>query len=75
MSKLSADNFGSRSHLFMLRVWLEDLGAGEVEWRGKLQHVATGETGYFRDWDGLTAFLVEMLAPAQSSLDNTKDSE
>jgi len=50
-----------RSHLFMLRVWPEALGAGRVEWRGKVQHVSSGETRYFRDWSSLIAFLEEIL--------------
>jgi len=28
-----------RSHLFMVRLWLEPLGDGQTEWRGKVQHV------------------------------------
>lgn len=45
----------------MVRVWLEDLGAGKTEWRGKMQCVATGEALYFRDWQALTSYLVGML--------------
>lgn len=50
-----------RSHLFTLRVWPEALGGGRAEWRGKVQHVTSGETRYFRDWPSLVAFLQEML--------------
>ncbi len=49
------------SFLFTLRVWPEALGEGQAEWRGKVQHVTSGETRYFRDWASLVAFLEEML--------------
>ncbi len=51
-----------RSHLFTVRLWLEELGNGESEWRGKVQHVTSGEVRYFRDWTMLIAFL-QMLLP------------
>ena len=50
-----------RSRLFILRVWLEDLGDGRVEWRGKVQCVVTGENRYFREWSALLTHLREML--------------
>ncbi|HTP08785.1 MAG TPA: hypothetical protein VMP08_11065 [Anaerolineae bacterium] len=49
------------AQLFMLRIWLEDLGAGHSEWRGKVQHVPSGEARYFRDWPALVACLQAML--------------
>lgn len=49
------------SHLFMLRLWAETLGGGECEWRGRIQHIASGESVYFRDWPGLITVLQRML--------------
>jgi len=46
-----------RSHLFVVRFWQEDMGNGQMGWRAKLQHVATGEVRYFRDWLGLKEFM------------------
>lgn len=46
------------SHLFTVRLWPHDVGDGQIEWRGKVQHVLSGETRYFRAW----AELVERLA-------------
>lgn len=51
-----------RSHLFTVRLWLEPLGDGQSEWRGKVQHVPCGEAQYFRDWPALQAFLERMLS-------------
>jgi hypothetical protein len=50
-----------RSQLFMLRVWLEDLGNGQTEWRGKVQHVNSGEARYFHDWAILEAFVESLI--------------
>lgn len=60
-SNVKADHSEQRSQLFTLRLWLEDLGAGQTDWRGKVQHVNSGETLYFRDWETLKAFVEERL--------------
>ena len=61
----------SRSQLFTVRVWQEDVGEGRSEWRSQVRHVLSGETGYFRDWQSLVSFIVEriVLADAAATLD------
>jgi hypothetical protein len=49
------------SHLFTVRVWREELGAGRVEWRGKVQHPLSGEAQYFREWAELIAFVRDQV--------------
>lgn len=51
-----------RPQLFSVRVWLEDRGDGQSEWRGKVQHVLSGEGRYFRKWHTLVAFIIEKAA-------------
>ena len=51
----------TRSHLFTLRVWPEDVEDGSTEWRGRIQHTASSETVYFRDWESMLAFLKNTL--------------
>lgn len=51
-----------------MRVWLEDLGEGKSEWRGKVQSVADGQVFYFRDWQVLIANLQTLLANAKPML-------
>jgi hypothetical protein len=51
----------SHSHLFTIRLWEENLGAGEKEWRGRIQSIATGETAHFRDWPGLVSVLSRLV--------------
>lgn len=51
----------AESQLFTVRLWPEDLGQGQTDWRGKIQHVNSGEARYFRDWPTLEAFMEKLL--------------
>ena len=51
------------SQLFMVRIWEEELGNGQTELRGKVQHVTSGEARYFRDWTTLVSFCNWCLDP------------
>ncbi|MBP1468088.1 hypothetical protein EYB53_020410 [Candidatus Chloroploca sp. M-50] len=53
------------SQLFTVRLWQEVVAEGQTEWRGKVQHVLSGEVRYFREWSVLITALVEMFAQAQ----------
>jgi len=55
------DRSEQRSQLFVLRLWPEDVGGGHTDWRGKVQHVNSGEARYFRDWATLEAFVEGLL--------------
>ncbi len=61
IKKDGADHPAPRSHVFILRIWPEEMGGGEIEWRGKVQHVTSGEARYFRDWPTLQTFVEELL--------------
>jgi hypothetical protein len=54
---------GQPSQLFMVRMWPEPLGDGQVEWRGQVNHVASGEGYPFRDWARLVVCMQKMLQP------------
>jgi hypothetical protein len=54
---------GQQSQLFMVRMWPEPLDGGQVEWRGEVNHVATGERYPFRDWARLSVCMERMLQP------------
>jgi len=56
-----ADRPAPGSDLFTLRLWLEDLGGGQTDWRGRVQHVTSGEVRYVRDWRTLEAFVEALL--------------
>ena len=59
------------SQLFVLRLWLEELGDGQVELRGQVRHVLSGEVRYFHEWSRLHAFVTQRLvsAPATDAKD------
>lgn len=57
-----ADNLVPRSHLFMLRIWLEDIGNEQAGWRARVQHVSSGEVRYFHDWSTLEAFVEGLVS-------------
>ena len=59
---MEPEQLALRSHLFMVRLWLEPLGGGQTEWRGKVQHVPSGEAQYVRDWATLKVFLERKLS-------------
>jgi hypothetical protein len=54
-------NERSRSHLFTIRVWEEEIEADSTEWRGKVQLFPGGEVRYFREWETLVPLLRAML--------------
>jgi hypothetical protein len=64
------------SQLFTIRLWEEALGDGHQEYRGKVQHVVSGEARHFRDWTTLEAFLLEKLkTPEKQSFRTNKREE
>lgn len=62
------------SHLFVLRVWSEELGDDRREWRGQVRHVTSGEVRYFRDWQTLVEYLKAVLASKEEAQEETPES-
>jgi hypothetical protein len=48
-------------------MWLEDLGNGQTEWRGKVEYVPSGEIRYFREWVSIVECLQQMLPNATTN--------
>lgn len=55
------NSFEYNSHLFTVRVWQEEISHTDAEWRGRLQHVPSGQVYYFRNWGTLIRHLLSML--------------
>jgi hypothetical protein len=55
-----------RAHLFTVRVWEEEIGENQTEWRGKVQLLTNGEVRYFREWVALVPLLVTLLSELAS---------
>ncbi len=60
-----AEQVPSRSLLFTIRLWPEQMETGIVQWRGKVQHVLSGEAFYFGDWDELVMRLRQLATEHQ----------
>jgi len=55
-----------RSHLFTVRVWQEEVGHDQTEWRGKVQLITDGNVRYFRGWEALVPLLLTMLSEVET---------
>ena len=64
----------SRSHLFTVRVWKEEVGKGQFEWRGKVQLLNSGDVRYFREWAALGPLLITMISELDSTYRPTHES-
>ena len=62
---MPVDNTNRPSHLFTLRLWLEEVPGGEQEWRGRICDAASGEVRYFREWASLIPLLLAMLRDSE----------
>ena len=51
----------SETHLFTVRIWVEEVEPGQREPRLQVRHVLTGETRYFRDAPAMLAYLLSKL--------------
>jgi len=51
-----------------VRMWEEEVGSGQTEWRGKVQFMSSGDVRYFRHWTALVPLLVTMLSEVESQL-------
>jgi hypothetical protein len=53
---------GRTEHAFLVRTWREAGGSSahaSAEWRGSVEHLATKERRYFRDFADLCAFILK----------------
>lgn len=55
---MQSDQGHSRTHLFLVRLWLEPLADDQREVRVQVRHALSGETRYFRAWPDVVAFLL-----------------
>lgn len=64
--KMDRQHEDHQSDLFTVRLWQEEMDEGRREWRGKVQHVRSGEAYYFCEWEVLITALLQMLASTPS---------
>lgn len=56
-------SFEEQGGSFIVRVWLEprEIEGASPEWRGKIEHVQSGDCTYFRDLDKMVEFITNHL--------------
>jgi hypothetical protein len=56
-------SFEDHTHAFIVRVWLEqrELESALPEWRGMVEHVASGKRRYFTDLNEINDFIADYL--------------
>lgn len=56
-------SFEKRVNSFVIRMWLEprEMERTDPEWRGRIEHVQSGERAYFRDLNKMVEFVVGNL--------------
>lgn len=59
------------SELFTVRLWRQEVGAGQIEWRGRVTHVLSGEMRHFREWSALMEFLSATQTSAKTTWSET----
>ena len=52
---------GFQTQTFTLRIWVTNQKDATLEWRGRIQHIQTGEVHYCQDWEAFTAFVEHVL--------------
>jgi hypothetical protein len=62
------------SHLFLIRFWSEETG-DQSGWRGRVNHVLSGETRPFHDWPALIDLLLEMAETERTQEIRGRDRE
>ena len=70
---MPSERLRAASHLFTVRLWSENLGDAQVEWRGQVMHVLSGEAHFFREWQELEVYMLAMAASAGQRASSAPD--
>ena len=54
-------SLGTQAQIFTLRIWVTNQKDDSLEWRGRIQHVQSGEVRYCQSWDAFSAYVEEAL--------------
>ncbi|HNT25762.1 MAG TPA: hypothetical protein PKM21_15435 [Anaerolineales bacterium] len=58
----------SPQHTFVVRLWAETTAANAVQWRGSVEHIASGQKFYFTSLNDLVGFIGRRIeAPSSDS--------
>jgi hypothetical protein len=60
-TELTTTRLRYRSEYFVIRLWREEVPP-DAEWRGRMQHVTSGEVRFFHNWDTFIGGLTELTS-------------
>ena len=60
-SQNESESLGTQTQMFTLRISVTSQKGSKLEWRGRIQHVQSGEVQYCQNWDSFIAYVEEML--------------
>lgn len=52
---------GAQAQTFTLRIWVTNQEDAHLKWRGRIQHVQSGEVQYCQNWDAFAAFVESVI--------------
>ena len=60
-SQSEAGDVDTQSQMFTLRIWVINREGVNIKWRGRIQHIQSGEVQYCQNWDTFIAYVEKML--------------
>ena len=57
---------GTQTQTFTLRIWVTNQEDAKIEWRGRIQHVQSGEVQYCQSWDAFITYVEEVIRDPSS---------
>lgn len=69
--EVRVNDMPSDPHLFTVRVWREEVGSGQYECRGRVQHGLDGQAWHFQGWAAMIDFMHGVLCTEPSDDDTT----
>ena len=52
---------GFQTQTFTLRIWVTNQKDATLKWRGRIQHIQSGEVQYCQNWDAFITYVEEVL--------------
>ena len=61
------EGLGTQAQTFTLRIWVTNQKDATLEWRGRIQHIQSGEVQYCQNWDTFIAYVEKVLTESQEA--------
>ena len=58
---------GAQVQTFTLRIWVTSQKDANIEWRGRIQHIQSGEVQYCQNWDTFITCVEKVLIESQEA--------